>query len=178
MLTDPLLKGLVASGTLVDWAPSLPHRRTRHLLMCPRVQADVDQQPWKAAPGETPLEARERRRQFHALLMRFVVGDILRPQIHAKVLKPTAVAFRGIIEFRSGPPDPQTRLFCLKFSGGVWIACGFHLRDDLGDLGDPRWEAAAQATQETWRAAFGDRRPAPAHYPCDTKPKIVSLLDD
>ena len=132
---------------------------------------------WTKAAGETPSEARHRYRQFQALLAQFVKGDILVQGVHVKVLRPTDIAFRNIIEFRSGPPDPQTRMFCFVYCPGVWVCTGLHLRSELGDLGDPRWLTAAEASNDAWRAAFGQQVPHPATFPCDTKLKLRALLD-
>ena len=145
--------------------------------MAPNVATEMTQDPWTRVPGETPREARDRRRQFHALVARFVHGDTLVTNVHVKVLRPTHADFKDMIEFRSGPPDPQTRVFCSAYCPGVWIATGFHYRDDLGDFGDPRWLAAAQASKANWASIFGTKSPLSAPYPCDTKAKLRALTD-
>jgi hypothetical protein len=179
MLTDPGLLELIAAGRLVPWrpAPGMGVKAVRHLLMTPAVEMAVNRDPWERGPGELAREAMDRRRQFLALLGRFVNGDMLSPMNHVKVLRPTSADFRDLLEVRSGPPDPQTRLFGYVYRPGCWIGTGFHLRSDLGDLGDPAWLRAARASRAAWRDLFPDREPHPAPHPCDSKTKLGALLD-
>lgn len=145
--------------------------------MTPDVAMTINRDPWPKAPGETPRETTARKRQLQSMLARFINGDKLRPNIHVKVLQPTEAAFSDLLEFRSGPPDPQTRLFAMGYEPSVWICTGFHLREDLGDKGDPRWAAAAKASKDAWSGLFSNRMPLKAPYPCDTIAKLQVLLD-
>ncbi len=180
MLTDPALLAHVAAEQLRLYEPpkGFVVRRQRKLLLTPDIHDALFADPWKQAAGETPSDARSRRRQQHAILGRYLNGDVFTPNHQVKVLRPTHPDFADIIEFRSGPPRPQTRLFALVYEPGTWICCGFYLRDELGDRNDPRWLAAAQETQAKWRALFPNRAPKSAPWPCDTTQKMRALLDD
>ena len=57
------------------------------------------------------------------------------------------------------------------------VGYGFHLRDDLGDYGDPGWLAAAQAARALWQLHFPAQAPVPVPHPVDTKAKLKVLLD-
>lgn len=179
MLTDPQLNALIQAGQLVPWVPppGVVVPAVRHLLLTPLVNVELNRNPWKPVPGETQREATARRRQMLGLLSRYLKGDQLLPKIHAKVLEPTKSAFKDLLEFRSGPPDPQTRLFCYVYVPGIWIGSGFHMRDELGDKGDPRWEVAANQSLAVWNQLFPGRLPTSAPYPCDTRSKLKALLD-
>lgn len=179
MLTDPFLVGHVAAKRLFHWQPkAVPVRQARVLLLTEEVRNEVDRLPWKKAPGETPREANERRRMFHALLSRFIAGASLTPNIDVKALTPTHAPFRNLLEFRSGPPEPQTRLFTYVYRPGVWVGCGFHLRSELGNFGDPRWLSAATEAQKAWVGIFQATAPHKTIVPCDTRPKLKGLTDD
>jgi hypothetical protein len=179
MLTDPLLIDHVDRQRLYEYEPlkGTIVRRQRTLLLTREAHDDLYQDPWERRPGELGREARERRIRKHALLARFIGGHALIPILDVKVLRPSTPAFQNVIEFRSGPPRPQSRLFALIYTPGVWVGAALHFRDDLGGLGDPRWETAAQAAQDAWAALFPERTPHPAPYPCDTRLRLKALLD-
>lgn len=180
MLTDPLLEAHVAAGTLRLYEPpkGVVVRRQRTLLLSQEAHDELYREPWDLRGDETARDAHERKRQKHAVLSRFLNGDILIQNVHVKVLKPTTATFRDLVEFRSGPPKPQSRLFTYIYRPGTWVGCSLAFRDDLGDLGDPRWEAVAQLSLDIWTKLFPGRAPYPAPHPCDTKPKMKALLDD
>ena len=178
MLTDPLLIEHVAERRLYEYEPlkGTNVRRQRSLLLTINARDELYKDPWKRRPGELG-ETRERFLSQHALLARFVGGAALRATHDVKVLRPTTPTFEDLVEFRSGGPSPQSRLFTFVFSPGVWVGACLHFRDNLGDLGDPRWEAAAHQTRAEWEAVFGDRAPHRAHYPCDTRSRLRALTD-
>lgn len=179
MLTDPLLLGAVDAGELRLWTGSVgvPIRLVRRMLMTPSTYDEIMRDPWPREPEDrSDHDARSRRRNLHAVINKFVEGGKLVPDFEAKVLQPSAPEFKNLIELRSGPPRPQSRLLTYVFQPGVWIGVSLRLRSELGARDDPRWLREAALCRSAWVSIFGNR---PAHsvtYPLDWA-RIARLSD-
>jgi hypothetical protein len=75
------------------------------------------------------------------------------------------------------PPRPQSRLFAYVYAPGTWIGCKLCLRSELGDLGDPRWSAAAAEARRAWDALFPQRDPYRPTTQCNTFPGLRKITD-
>lgn len=160
MLTDPQLVSLVDAGRLMLWtgSPGVPIRFVRRMLLTPTTYQMVIKDPWGREPEDkSDTHARLRRRSIHALINKFVEGGKLAPDFDVKALQQTSPEFENLLELRSGPPAPQSRIFTYVFEPGVWIGMNINLRSDLGALGDPRWRATAGECRRHWAVLFGDR---------------------
>lgn len=181
MLNDPALVAHVLGGALREWKPTagVPVRQVRTLLFTPTAFNDVFRDPWRREPDDrSDRDARERRRSMHAIIGRFVGGQRLAPAHEVKLLdSANDGVFADLLELRSGPPRPQSRLFAYVYSPGTWVAVSLKLRSDLGELGDPRWAEAATECAKEWTTVFPTRAPKAVPFPCNTFAKLGGIAD-
>lgn len=159
--------------------PALPLAVRRSLLFEPKVLQQVQNTRWpRALEDKSATPAKERRRVTHALINNFVRGDSVAPDVSVKALTAKIdLAFTNLIELRSGPPNPQSRLFVYVYCPGTWIVLKFASRDELGNLGDPRWSAAAKECKSLWLEIFGSRKPYVIKFPIRTFAELRALTD-
>lgn len=123
----------------------------RCLYMLNDVFDRFENKPWPTAEWERPQLTRDRRRAMRMVVERFVKGENINLRYDLKELGSDKVInanMKGYWEFRSGPPNEQTRLFGFFARPGAFVATEFALRGDYVDNAD--WRAQRQACQKQW----------------------------
>jgi hypothetical protein len=153
MLTWTDLENLRHGGKLVKWLPSgLTEVPTegRALYMVSAVHTAFTTGNWFAPSYELPVKTRERKAALRAVLTRYVRGSHLNVNRDIKELgtKSSNATMRGYWEFRSHPPQEETRLFGFFARPGAFVATDFQPRGKF--VTQAHWLAQRQACQLTW----------------------------
>lgn len=163
----------------MPWTSARPiaFAQKRTIFMTPAVFADFNVQPWPRDPLNLDDRPAERRRNFHGLLERFVAGQNVVPDQHLKLLRPAAPTFANVWEFRSMPPDPQTRLIGYFVSVGCFLALWFGPRRELDPLIGRGWNAVVKDVHDEFDVLFPGRTPLQSKWPVSTRAELARYIN-
>lgn len=179
MLTWLDLETLLHAGKLLKWLPPGLDKVSpggRALYMTPIVHSEVCHGNWFAPLGELPIVTRQRKQVLRAVLGRYVKGHFLNINWDIKELgtKRVDATMRGYWEFRSQPPQEETRLFGFVPLVGAFVCTDFQPRGKFLTQAD--WLAQRQSCQSVWdsltcHAAFLDNP-----WPVRTRTDLATYL--
>jgi len=182
MLTWPEIEAQRASGRLVRWLPS-PRMQIeagwRCLYMLKSVHDAFDARPWPSTQPLSPTIEKQRRQTMRAVLGRYVTGKGLNYGADMKELgsRTADAKFTGFWEFRSQPPQEETRLFGFFARPGAFVATSFKGRGSFGGINHPSWFAERQHGEQEWRDLFGAKAYMTSPWPVRIKMELKAYLD-
>lgn len=179
-LTPAIVATKCAPQQLVPWLPTRPgaFREVRTVFLHHEVATLFNANPWPRDRLDLDDDPSLRRRQFHAVLQGFITGRPLLLDLELKLLKPISAEFADLWEFRSMPPDPQTRLLGFFAAPGCFVGLWFGLRRDLGDKNDIRWSNAAKICRQRFALLFPGAAPMPSAWPISGRAGLRSYTDE
>lgn len=179
MLTWANLEMLRQAGQLVKWLPSplteVPPEG-RALYMTPAVYAEFTTGGWFAPVSETQAMTRRRQAALRNVLSRYVRGHFLNLNWDIKELgtKNVNAAMRGYWEFRSQPPQEETRLFGFVPFKGAFVGTDFQPRGKFQLQSD--WLAQRVSCQQVWDTLTGQAPYLDNPWPVRTKSNLEAYL--
>lgn len=179
-LTKKEIQDICDAGALIQWRPKTVAGSLdrRVVFLDPTTYADFNAPTWSRDPLNTKDDPQSRRRQFYATVENFTSGGTPRPNLALKLLKPTSEEFENLWEFRSMPPEPQTRLFGYMAAPGCFIGLWFGLRSYLGDFNNPNWSQTAKLCSTKFSNLFPQHHPMHCTPPVDTVSQLRNYIDE
>jgi hypothetical protein len=179
MLTWTDLEALRHAGQLVKWLPSGASEVPpggRALYMIPKVFDEFSTGTWFAPRTEAATVTRRRKAALRAVLSRFVHGHFMNNNWDIKELgtKKVDQTMRGYWEFRSQPPQEETRLFGFVPLPGAFVATDFQPRGNF--LTQAHWLAQRQSCQAVWDALTGNSPYLSSPWPLRTRGDLEAYL--
>jgi hypothetical protein len=144
--------------------------------MLPQVHKDFVDGSWFAPPGEPPARTKERKATMRLVLARYVTGAQLNINRDIKELGSARsnVAMRGFWEFRSHPPQEETRLFGFFARTGAFVATDFQPRGKF--TSQALWNAQKASCQSRWDSLTNRARVAMVPWPVTTRDHLNTYL--